>query len=376
MRFLILDSRYSLSVDGWYAKHPGLHKLTYDDQVASFRSSLIGETNSQAKALRELGHEADDVIFNLMPAQAAWAREHGFLVNDSPRWGLRLRRGLVPWPARRTDSQWLATVLLRQIEEYRPDVIHLSAMDVLEPALIREIRLRCRFMVGQIAARLATERAQLGYDLIVSSLPNFVERFQNAGIEAEWLPLAFDPSPLSIVGPQDRKVSVSFVGSVFDVHPTRIPLIETIGENTAIDVWSADAGRLPTGRYGRVRKHPGVWGADMYRVLASSRQTVNVHAFTEDIPPIDANNFRLFEATGMGALLITDRLRTLGELFDVGREVVGFGSPAECAELVSYYVDHPDEAASIAAAGQARTLRDHTWMDRMEREVAMIRQRM
>jgi spore maturation protein CgeB len=372
MRFLILDTRYDRSIKEWYARHPGLDRLTYDEQRASFRSSLIGETQSQAAALRQLGHEALDIVFNLLPAQAAWAREHHMSVKSEPRWGLRLRRGIVPWPIRQRDSHWLAGVLLRQIDEYRPEVIHVSAMDTLEPALIREVRRRCRFMVGQIAARLPIERALLGYDLILSSLPNFVDRFRNAGVDAEWLPLAFDPTALAVAGPGKREIAVSFAGSLFDVHSARIALIEAIAARTRIDVWSADATRLRHRPASQLGTHPGVWGADMYRVLASSRQTVNLHAVTEDIAPVDANNFRLFEATGMGALLVTDRLRTLGQLFHVGREVVDYGSPDECADLVSYYVDHPDEATSIAAAGQARTLREHTWTDRMEREAAMI----
>jgi spore maturation protein CgeB len=77
----------------------------------------------------------------------------------------------------------------------------------------------------------------------------------------------------------------------------------------------------------------------------------------------------------MGALLVTDRLRTLDDLFDVGREVVAYETIEECSELVAFYAGHPEDAAAIALAGQARTLRDHTWVDRMKREVEMIERR-
>jgi spore maturation protein CgeB len=33
--------------------------------------------------------------------------------------------------------------------------------------------------------------------------------------------------------------------------------------------------------------------------------------------------------------------------------------------MVRYYLDHPDEAEAIARAGQARTLREHTYQSRM-----------
>jgi spore maturation protein CgeB len=111
----------------------------------------------------------------------------------------------------------------------------------------------------------------------------------------------------------------------------------------------------------------------MYEVLARSRVTLNSHAVWAGP---DANNLRLYEATGMGALLVTDDRRTLSDLFAVGAEVVAYRSPGEAAELVRYFLDHPAEAERIAAAGQARTLRDHTWRDRMERVVELVRRRL
>jgi spore maturation protein CgeB len=74
---------------------------------------------------------------------------------------------------------------------------------------------------------------------------------------------------------------------------------------------------------------------------------------------------RLFEATGVGAMLLTDRKDNLHELFEIGKEVVTYSSKEEAAELVRHYLDHPQEAEKIAKAGQARTLREHTYKARM-----------
>jgi spore maturation protein CgeB len=106
----------------------------------------------------------------------------------------------------------------------------------------------------------------------------------------------------------------------------------------------------------------------MYEVLASSRVALNHHG---DVGPY-ANNLRMFEATGMGALLITDWKPNLGDYFDVGREVVAYHSADECAELVDHYVAHEDERAQIAAAGQSRTLAEHTWPLRMQDLVSIV----
>jgi spore maturation protein CgeB len=108
-------------------------------------------------------------------------------------------------------------------------------------------------------------------------------------------------------------------------------------------------------------------------VLARSRITVNTHA---SVAGLDANNLRLYEGTGMGALLLTEHHRNLQDLFRIGTEVVSYRNAKEAADLVGYYLEHEQEARQIAAAGQARTLSAHTWIDRMERVVRLVEARL
>jgi spore maturation protein CgeB len=73
---------------------------------------------------------------------------------------------------------------------------------------------------------------------------------------------------------------------------------------------------------------------------------------------------RLFEATGVGTCLLTDRKSNLASLFEPDREVAVYGSPDECVERARWLLDHPRECREIALAGQRRTLRDHTFARR------------
>jgi spore maturation protein CgeB len=41
---------------------------------------------------------------------------------------------------------------------------------------------------------------------------------------------------------------------------------------------------------------------------------------------------------------------------------------------VNYLLDHPQELAQIAAAGQRRTLRDHTYVNRVEELDEILKQ--
>ena len=79
-----------------------------------------------------------------------------------------------------------------------------------------------------------------------------------------------------------------------------------------------------------------------------------------------AANMRLYEATGVGTMLLTDWKTNLHELFEVGKEVVAYGSTEQCVELVRYYLAHEDEREAIAQAGQKRTLSEHNYYHRMQ----------
>jgi len=108
----------------------------------------------------------------------------------------------------------------------------------------------------------------------------------------------------------------------------------------------------------------------MYRIFAWAKIVLNRHV---DIAGRYANNIRLYEATGVGTLLVTDAKDNLCELFEVGREVVSYSNAQECIALVKYYLEHENERIAIARAGQQRTLREHTYRHRMEELTEIIK---
>jgi spore maturation protein CgeB len=85
---------------------------------------------------------------------------------------------------------------------------------------------------------------------------------------------------------------------------------------------------------------------------------------------------RLFEATGVGACLLTDAADNLHELFEPGREVATFRDAAECrARIRELLADEPVREA-IARAGQARCLAQHTFRHRAPRLDQLLRSAM
>ena len=83
---------------------------------------------------------------------------------------------------------------------------------------------------------------------------------------------------------------------------------------------------------------------------------------------------RLFEATGVGTCLLTDWKENLSELFEIDREIVTYKSVDECIEKAKWLLEHPQERELIAKAGQARTLKDHTFAQRAVQLDKIIRE--
>ena len=70
-------------------------------------------------------------------------------------------------------------------------------------------------------------------------------------------------------------------------------------------------------------------------------------------------NFRTFVLPANGVLQVCDNKSHLGELFEVGREAVGFETVEEAIDLCRYYLAHEEERRVIAAAGWERAMRDY-----------------
>jgi spore maturation protein CgeB len=104
-----------------------------------------------------------------------------------------------------------------------------------------------------------------------------------------------------------------------------------------------------------------VFGLDMYRTLAASRITLNIHI---DVAGNCAGNMRMFEATGVGACLLTEQSENINELFQPGKEILTYRSNEELLEIIHDMFNRKEEIEQIAKAGQNRTLQHHT-LERM-----------
>lgn len=369
MKIAIVDTYYLGFLRDHYRRH-ALATLPYRRQLRSLLDAGFGTADYYSRQLATLGFEAEELIVNCAPLQLQWAAEHG---------GPALR-ALARVPARILHSDLavgllartglLLRILAEQIRPLRPDVLYVQDLHALPPSFVRALKKDVGLVVGQIASRLPPDGRHDGYDLILTSFPHYVSRLRDGGVRSAYLRLAFEASLRERVGVWPRQFACSFVGGMGLEHGERVRLLESIARRTAVDFFGYGAESLDRDSAIRRRHRGPAWALDMYRTLGRSAMTLNHHVAAAESY---ANNMRLYEATGMGTMLLTDAKTNLGELFDVGREVVAYRNADEACEQIRYYADHPREREAIAAAGQRRTLREHTYRHRMEELAAILR---
>jgi len=265
-------------------------------------------------------------------------------------------------------------VLLEQVRTMRPDVVFVQDINLIPPALAHEIRKNTDLLVGEIASPLPPKQFLLSYDLIVSALPTIVETARNWGIDAEGIPLGFDERFTTISPASSRPIDAIFIGSFSRLQPQTGPLLQAVAQSVpGLRIYGpADSDALRDAGLSANYAGPA-WGHEMFELLGQSKMVINRHG---SIAGQYAVNMRMYETTGSGAALITEDKSNLSELFAPGTEVIAYSSVEDAAAQAAALLADPGRLDRIAAAGQARTLRDHTYALRARQLEAVIEKRL
>lgn len=371
MNILILDAYYPRFLDSVIPQI-----CEGDPDYETMRGRLLnlrfGTSDFYSRNLRTLGHQAQDLVFNCAPLQQQW------LAENEPRSVARpgrlakvlARVPFLPKPPAPPTYSPIDTVL-RQIRKLRPDVLYMQDLNLLPPQILYDLRKEGHIgiVVGQIACPLPEPEYLAAFDLILTSFPHYVDRFRQQGIDSEYFRIAFDPVILDEIGETGIAHECTFVGGISPAHSGRLNFLEQLARRVDMKFYGYGADALAPDSPIASRHYGEVWGLEMYRALARSRMTVNIHI---DVAENYANNMRLYEATGSGTLLLTDMKDNLGDLFKIDEEIVTYRNLDEAVEKIRYYSAHPQTAQGIALAGQRRTLASHTYPSRMTELVDIL----
>ncbi len=375
MRVVVVDTYYPAFLAAHYAARPGLEARPYGEQLRTLMERQFGTSDAYSHELRGHGHEAHDLVVNALELQARWADEQG---------RARLIGRLTALPGRPgalARYRFLHQVARAQIDALDPEVVYVQDLWFFTRGELDRLRRQGRLVAGQIASQPPGPEVLRGFDLITTSFPHYVERFRALGVDSEYFPIAFDErvierlqargvDPDASSGGRDVAVASSAV-STRRVHPGGVALVERLAPTAAAGGVGLRrrraAGRLPAraalprrglgARHVRdARPHPHL-AQPAHRGRRGLRQQ---HA------PVREHRRR-------GACSSPRRRPTCTSSSSRAQEVVTYGSEDELVARVEHLLAHEDEQRAIAAAGQARTLRDHTYRRRIGELADMLR---
>lgn len=391
MRILILNADYLRFLSWLYRRRPGLETEPYVAQMAARNASLFGVADFYSRSFAALGHVAADIHVNNPWMRTVWAREHGLAISEPPPPGAPTGSDAVPgWLQRaaapfkpvlrplarkvglspRLDAE-AEKILLAQIEDFKPDLVLNQDLFHVDTRLARRIKAVGRpILIGQVGISPSRGEDWSVYDLMISQMAAVVDFFRARGARSEVVHLAFEPGILDILPPPPpQEFDVTFVGAVSADHQLRVAQLEAVARRYDLKLFGSGLHSLPASSPLHRCYQGEVWGVEMYQALRASRITLNSHI---DMAGREAGNARLFEATGVGAFLLTDFKDNLHTLFAPEREVIAWRNVEDCIAMIERYLADDAARQSIAKAGQARTLAAHTFRRRVEEILAHV----
>lgn len=400
-RILKLSTAYDGFVKKYERKVEDLENKDFKNVRTLFANSYYSWCNWFEENLKKIGHDAWDIPVSLKSHQKQWAKENGIRV---------------------TEENWKEKIFIKQAKQYQPNVVFLQDLYYFGYEIrerIREVVTKDPYFIGWRSAPTSDYSSLQDMDLILSSLPHLVKDFNNRSINSEIMYGAFEPK-VAELSRDNRDIDFSFIGTLGPdngKHSDRKYAVRYLMRHTPLEVWTQKE-KLNPEEYSKLKHlfyyicntvtpsryleglsdyiddyierlknyrhrptrttlteefpekvHDAVFGRDYYECLGRSKIAFNKHL---NIANGFSANMRLFEATGMGACLLTERSKNISNLFDPETEVVTYGSIGEAQQRAKYLLDHPGKRKDIAKNGRRRVVNSHTFRERSKKLIKIL----
>jgi hypothetical protein len=273
--------------------------------------------------------------------QQLWAREHGL----------------------RTDD--LEQILLAQVEHHRTETFYNLDPMRYSSAFVRKLPGCVKTTVCWRAAP-SGNLDLTGYNLVICNFPSILEDWRRKGCKTGYFFPAHDPEMDAYANLRSDDLDLIFVGGFSRHHTNRGLALRVVASmpNLRMRLHLEDSRLTQLGNLLwfmpglNAHRHPrdirkirarSLYGRDLYAALAGTRIVLNGAV---DMAGDDRGNMRCFEATGCGAVLLTDAGR-YPEGFVDDETMVTYSSPDQIPSLVARLTTDVSRASSIAQAGRA-----------------------
>lgn len=367
----------------YYKVDRGFYESAYAQwqrEGGDFEAHLMRAQTSVFSLKAELERQGCEVILDirssylLPPARRyRWPQGLGYFLR-AVLWGTAFD----PW--------LLQKDLVRRIRACQPDVVFLPPGSSIWPSTLRTLRAE-GFPLAQWCGMpantmLPRDRAALPYFDLIMQVANLEPGLRAAGAQGQikYVPLGintevYHPVALTAEEQASYQSEVCFIGGLgTQLHSARRRMVEyALAQGVSMKIWGGYREQVAGSPIEAVWQGQ-VWGQDQVRALCATKIGLNFHVDHHSHELDRGLNLRAFELPACGVFQLLQRVPSVNEFFEEGREIVCFDTPAEMVEQINYYLAHPAEREAIAAAGHRRVLREHTWSQRVAQVVAHLRQ--
>lgn len=335
-KILFINTYY----DKFLKSQPLSLSKNYSKNLQDRISSRFGDSDFYSFWLNQLGWEAIDVIANDQFLQNQWRQENNIAANN------------------------LLEICMFQVLLFKPSIVYFQDISLINEDVANFLRSQNIRICAQHASPLSPGFSFKNIDLFVSSMPHLLDVARAHDAKTLYLPLAFDDRILREVIhlPWDQRLDGGFVGGFSVAHTHGIELVlSAMSAFPSLNLYGYDWDESVVAILNSIPWHGESWGLNMFGLLGSWKISLNRHI---DMSGMHANNMRLYESTGMGALLLTDK-KQKNNLFESDVEMIEYENIFDLNERILYLLSNPSKAKEIAEKGQKKTLEHHTYKVRM-----------
>lgn len=384
MKVLMLWEYYPHYLSYFYRKHPYATGLSFEEHRNKIFDDHFGWPAELSKYMNQQGIQTEFIIANAENLQKKWAEENNFLSYSKDDWGKE--------------------IALEQIKRFQPDILWIPSIFDYYGKFVQQALAYAKKAITWVGSPFIKEMDVSGFSVLLTENPATFQSIQNLFEKVIVTKPGFDSDVLKKIGIAPKKYDITFIGGITLNHSKRAEILAYLIKNgidlkvfgyiyeqprlglrnallpaaghilkrqdfrEGIDVLKRTFVKSDYQRNVEIIKsvHQGpIFGLDMYRTLAASRITINVHI---DVAGDYSGNMRMFEATGIGTCLVTEYTKDVREMFEPGKEILTYKSKEELVEIIQEMLNQNERIGQIAKAGQKRTLKSHT-LERMLNDI-------
>lgn len=347
MKIVFVVKYYENYIANLEKKIPDIELLSYDELMEKANLDFFIMYNSFNHYLNEMeGVSSQVLIPNWQRPQEKWKRENNC-----------------------REDITLLEICEEQIKSIGPDILFFNS-NFEYYTIIPKVRSHVKKICTWISCPLPKQLDLSPFDQIFTLFPPHKKHFESLGIKTTLTTAGFDPRVLDHLKKGNPKTDISFVGGIGKFHKKREADLKYLIKRSPILLWGygytsdnklKNLAKQVLSRFAFTRRFVNkAWGLDMFQVLYDSKITFNSHA---DLADDFTVNMRLYEATGVGTLLVTEYSEDIKKMFVPDEEIICYRSIEEAYEKIKYFSAHEEERARIAMAGQAKTLSRFSYKD-------------